>query len=132
MSDAAKIGELTLLVYRECPCGRWCATPEGAHAPMCGACGGYYVPAGTAEEKGLPMYGRTLSEQRRMRGLAFVGLLTLEMGAVTMLSRARHWLGLVTDDAHYLDRPAPKGRLLYPLEAKAASDVIAEDARTRL
>lgn len=27
------------LVYRECPCGAWCATGEGERAPLCGHCG---------------------------------------------------------------------------------------------
>lgn len=39
-----KLGVLIVLVYREAPCGCWCATGEGDYAPLCGQHGEAMVP----------------------------------------------------------------------------------------
>ena len=39
-------GQRRLLIYRECECGDWLATHEGAIAPRCGDCGGEFLPLG--------------------------------------------------------------------------------------
>ena len=33
-----EVGEWSVLVYRECVCGFWCATGEGSRAPLCPDC----------------------------------------------------------------------------------------------
>jgi hypothetical protein len=79
------IGVETLLVYRECACGNWCATGEGAMAPLCGECGEQMWPAGTAvDAEGVPQFGdvEDRTEQRRMRGLAFRAVLANEIALV--------------------------------------------------
>lgn len=130
--SAARLGDLHLLVYRECPCGRWCATGEGAHAPKCVNCDGYFVPGGgpRRDERG-PMFGADMDESMRLRRLSFVAFLTIEQGAVSMLARVRRFLGLITDDVLWIDRErVPDGdRLLTPNEAQAASDEIKENGQ---
>jgi hypothetical protein len=97
-----------LLVYRECPCGRWCATGEGAHHPVCENCGGYYVPGGgphrepdTSEGPGeTPMYGPIDGdgrEARRYRGLGFRGELGLEIPLAERISRDLRETALLDD-----------------------------------
>lgn len=125
--SGARLGELQLLVYRECPCGRWCATGEGALAPYCRHCRGYYVPAGMAEVDGRPLFGVDEVENRRLRGLAFVAFLTSEVRAVGLLQRFRGLLGL----DGLLDRERAGKRLLTPGEAQLASDAIKEPDNDR-
>jgi hypothetical protein len=129
----AALGEMQLLVYRECPCGRWCATAENGLAPMCDACGGFYVPGGGRRE-GEPQFGNSFGESRRLRRLAFVGFLTLEMGAVKTVAKWQRLLGLTwameidgeKEYGHYLERAEEPGRRLLATETKAASDEIIE------
>lgn len=47
--------ERTLLTYRECMCGWWCATGEGDVAPICPCCGRSVMPAsiGSTERLGF-------------------------------------------------------------------------------
>lgn len=123
--ERPRLGDLQLLVYRECPCGNWCATGENSTAPKCEACDGYFVPGGGPRD-GEPMFGRDRGEAMRMRRLGFIAFLTVETGAVRTLARLRKLLGLVTDDVHYLTRAAPDDRLLYESEATQASDEIKE------
>jgi hypothetical protein len=85
MSLRPLIGAETLLVYRECACGNWCATGEGAFAPRCGTCGEEMYPAGTAVNKdGIPQFGdvNDRTDQRRIRGLAFRAVLANECALV--------------------------------------------------
>lgn len=91
-----QIGGLTLLVYRECPCGSWCATGEGARHPVCPDCGGRFVPGGGSSAEG-PLFGSSSAEAREIRGLAFVAFLTAEIPAARLLARVQRWLGLWTD-----------------------------------
>lgn len=70
------IGVPTLLVYRECYCGEWCATGEGALAPVCSACGGRMLPAGSG---GNEPGSVAAHEYRRVNGLGFRAALANEI-----------------------------------------------------
>lgn len=72
MNARPLIGVETLLVYRECFCGNWCATGEGATAPICSECGGRMLP-GTAPDAVDPR------EYRRVHGLGFRAKLANEI-----------------------------------------------------
>ena len=87
------------MVYRECPCGDWVCTAEGAPAPICNGCGGYYVPA---------------SVDRAERGLAFVGYLIAERDAV--FATRRPYASIAWGDV---------GRYFTAEECQAASNRIA-------
>ena len=39
-----KFERLVGLVYRECPCGQWCATQQGGFPPLCAYCGKKFMP----------------------------------------------------------------------------------------
>lgn len=78
-----RIGDLALLVYRECVCGEWCATGEGAGSPLCGRCGRRMVAFSVRDR-----------DARRERGLGFVAFLTQESGAVGVIAKVRGFLGI--------------------------------------
>lgn len=127
----ARLGGLQLLVYCECPCGRWLGAPEGGVAPMCGRCGGYFVPGGgpVRSEQG-PQFGGSVSEARRLRCLGFAAFLTSEVGAVRIVNRARDWMGLngVGSNRFPIDlgRPCDEGRLYTESEVRNRSEEIRE------
>lgn len=89
LSPYPKIGEPVLLVYRECDCGWWCATGEGAVAPVCPCCGRNAFPLG-----GVGRFTDASGEDigRRNRGLAFAGFLTSEMNAVELIHKVWKFL----------------------------------------
>lgn len=60
------------LVYRECPCGEWCATCEGSYAPRCGVCGEAMLP---------------FRENRRDNGLGFYATFGAEIPAFVRAAR---------------------------------------------
>jgi hypothetical protein len=130
MSDLSRprVGTPTFLVYRECPCGNWLCTGEGASAPMCGACEGHFVPGG-----GPPgMYGDgDPMQSRRRRSLAFVGMLTSEAGAVSLVHRIYGFLGLYGGGVKH-DLTLASGRASDPTpryfderEQRGSSDLMA-------
>lgn len=86
------VGRLTVLVYRECPCGRWCATGEGVEAPVCSACGGWYLPGGGPQGQFGSTDGSDPSFGRRTRGLGFAAVLMGEQVAVALARRVREGL----------------------------------------
>jgi hypothetical protein len=79
-----RLGEKILLVYRECLCGEWCATGEGAVAPLCPQCGRRMVPPG-----GPP--GDDRGEYRREHGLGFAGTLEREREAIKGIPMRGSW-----------------------------------------
>lgn len=94
MNSRPRIGQPTLLVYRECPCGDWCATGEGAVAPQCTNCDGLYLPPGGTVES--PTTHDDWVESRRYRGLGFFASLCSEQGAVHLVSKALQDMGLMS------------------------------------
>jgi hypothetical protein len=124
-----RVGVPTFLVYRECPCGNWLCTGEGASAPACAACGGRFMPGG-----GPPgMYGDPRDDgiqSRRRRSLAFVGILTNEAGAVRLVHRIRGFLGLYGGPQYEptlaSDRASePTSRYFGEDEQRGSSDLVA-------
>jgi hypothetical protein len=134
MSDLSRprVGAPTFLVYRECPCGNWLCTGEGASAPSCGACGGYFMPGGgppgmyvtsDPDDNGI--------QSRRRRSLAFVGMLTNEAGAVSLVHRIRGFLGFygpggrhdLTLASERAEEPTP--RYFNEREQQGSSDLVA-------
>lgn len=95
------VGQVALFVYRECACGSWCLTGEGAFPPLCGGCGRRMMPLGTAKmDDGRPRFGSDFQEQRRIRGLGVVGLFTNEIAASGLLGKFRKMLGLFDAETH--------------------------------
>lgn len=96
MSLRPRIGIEVLLVYRECPCGEWCATGEGSTAPICRLCGGEMCPVTTGET----------GDYRRRYGLGFRAALANEIALAegkTVYAAVRK--ALVVYVPHAGDRP---------------------------
>lgn len=110
-------GVPTLFVYRECPCGDWVLTGEGAIAPICPACGGRYVPGGGPTDAVLPLYGRSHAESREIRGLGVIGYLGQEIPLARLVASLRATLGLAgpeSSEPHFTEaergeRPTSEG-----------------------
>lgn len=133
----ATIGSLTLLVYRECPCGKWCATGEAAPAPMCEECGGYFVPGGGPHNEAMfgkiEATGGSYAESRQIRGLAFIAFLTSESGAVTAIAKVKRMLGLYSPVGELVEKRLPDedGCYYLPDERSRASDEIKDAKKGR-
>lgn len=126
----AQLGGLQLLVYCECPCGRWLGNPEGGVFPRCDSCGGFFVPGGGAMHgEGGPQFGGSVSEARRFRCLGFAAFLTSEMGAAGLVNRARKAVGLILPELGPIDlqRGADPGRLYTESEVRKRSDEVKAD-----
>lgn len=101
----------TLLVYRECVCGWWCATGEGSSAPICPECGGFAVPGGGPRGRYGPTPDTSVPHTgRRLYGLAFAAILGSEVEIMKPVSRFaamfgfRAALGRERTERHYDER----------------------------
>lgn len=115
------IGGVVGLVYRECPCGDWCATGEGAHAPLCADCGGAYMPAGVGDPDVGPQFYETFEECRRERSLGFVALFTNEIQGFALVGKIHRLLGLTSARMNH-DQGPPRGPYYTEHERQSASD----------
>lgn len=113
-----EIGEVTLLVYRECACGWWCATGEGAVAPICPSCGRSAMPLGGG--KGQFVHGDGKSG-RYHRGLGFVAFFTNEMRAVSLIGKVKQFLGISPATNPHLSVPMERGP--YATESEITSQL---------
>jgi hypothetical protein len=91
------LGTTVLLVYCECPCGRWLGNMEGGYLPRCSECGGVFVPGGGPLEKASEGSVLSGAASRRARdGLGFVATLGREMQSVSDIRKIR--AGMDPDD----------------------------------
>ena len=79
---APSLGQKRLLIYRECGCGAWLATPEGAIAPICSECDEMFQPlGGSSPRPAEPQEIEEWARNRREVGRAFYAPLLTEVKA---------------------------------------------------
>jgi hypothetical protein len=90
-----RMGATQLLVYRECPHGCWCATGEGARAPLCAEHLAAMVPGGGPKGMFGAADGSDLHDVHVRRRLGFAAVFGYEQALVKAVLDYRKQVGLL-------------------------------------